>query len=185
MKTLTLLLAILLFTITVQAKTYIIGSGKWSDASIWGGEYMGSVIKIGDSVIVTGQITMNTAIVVEGTLVVGKGATMSGMKDLTVTPKGVFVNNGNTVVKRILNAGSIQNNMIMEAMMDIENRSSIVNNNAMITGNNFDNIEGTAAGDKGSYLINNKINASPSSILNSNVRVFTGSITENQPVTCE
>ena len=86
-----------------QRKTYTLNSGKWSDACVWNGEYIGSTIKADDVVIITGQITMNTSLVVEGTLQVEHGAGMVGMKDLVVAKGGKFINNGNTVMKRMLN----------------------------------------------------------------------------------
>ena len=178
-KVYTILAAILMIT-SANAKTYTVGSGKWSDASVWGGQYIGSTIKADDVVIITGQMTMNTSIVVEGTLQVEKGAGMVGMKDLVVTKSGKFVNNGNTVVKRILNEGSISNNMIMEAMLDITNKSAIENNNNMVAGNNFDSFGGNAAGKGGAYFINNNVSSSPSAKFGSDVKVFYGNMIENE-----
>lgn len=178
----TLFAAIIIFS-TVNAKTYTVGSGKWSDASVWGGQYIGSVIKADDVVIVTGQMTMNTSIVVEGTLTVEKGAGMIGMKDLVVARTGKFVNNGNTVMKRIVNEGSISNNLIMEAMMDIDNKGAIENNNNMVAGNNFDNFGGNAAGKGGAYFVNNNVSASASAKFGSDVKVFYGSAIENSNAT--
>ena len=179
MKKVYTILAIFATITTANAKTYSIGSGKWSDASVWNGQYIGSTIKADDVVIITGQITMNTSIVVEGTLQVEKGAGMVGMKDLVVAKTGTFVNNGNTVMKRILNEGLIKNNMSMEAMMDIENKSSIENNN-MISGNSFDNFGGTAEGNNGSYYINNNINTSPASKFGADVKVFYGNANQSE-----
>ncbi len=174
----TLLTAIIIFS-AANAKTYTVGSGKWSDASVWGGQYIGSTIGAGDVVIITGQITMNTSIVVEGTLQVEKGAGMVGMKDLVVAKNGTFVNNGNTVMKRIVNEGTINNNLIMEAMMDIDNKGAIANNNNMVAGNNLNNFGGNAAGNGGAYFVNNNVSASASSKFGSNVKVFYGSAIEN------
>lgn len=174
----TLLTAIIIFS-AANAKTYTLGSGKWSDASVWGGQYIGSTIGAGDVVIITGQMTMNTSIVVEGTLQVEKGAGMVGMKDLVVAKNGTFVNNGNTVMKRIVNEGTINNNLIMEAMMDIDNKGAIANNNNMVAGNNLNNFGGNAAGNGGAYFVNNNVSASASSKFGSDVKVFYGSAIEN------
>jgi len=174
----TLLTAIIIFS-AANAKTYTVGSGKWSDASVWGGQYIGSTIGAGDVVIITGQMTMNTSIVVEGTLQVEKGAGMVGMKDLVVAKNGTFVNNGNTVMKRIVNEGTINNNLIMEAMMDIDNKGAIANNNNMVAGNNLNNFGGNAAGNGGVYFVNNNVSASASSKFGSDVKVFYGSAIEN------
>ena len=179
MKKVSTLFAAILIFVAANAKTYTIGSGKWSDASVWGGKYIGNTVKADDVVIITGQMTVNTSIVVEGTLQVEKGAGMVGMNDLVVTKGGKFVNNGNTVVKRIFNEGSISNNMIMEAIVDITNKSAIENNNNMVAGNNFDNFGGSASGKGGAYFVNNNISASASAKFGSDVKVFYGSAIEN------
>jgi hypothetical protein len=179
MKKVYALLAALLTLTLANAKTYTLASGKWSDVSVWGGEYIGSTIKADDVVIITGQMTLNTSIVVEGTLQVERGAGMVGMKDLVVAKGGKFVNNGNTVMKRIVNEGSIKNNMMMEAVMDIENKSVIENNN-MVTGSNFENFGGNAAGNGGAYFVSNQINASPASKFGNDVKVFSANANENQ-----
>lgn len=174
------LFAALLILTAANAKTYTVGSGKWSDASIWGGQYIGTTIKAEDEVIITGQVTMNTSIVVEGSLTVEKGAGMVGMKDLVIAKGGAFVNNGNTVMKRILNRGSLKNNMVMEAIMDIQNESSM-ENNSIISGNSFDNFGGTAAGNNGAYFVNNSVNSSPASKFGADVKVYYGNANEGQP----
>ncbi len=180
MKKLYTLIATLAIFTAANAKTYVVGSGKWSDASVWGGQYIGSVIKADDVVIITGNITMNTSIVVEGTLQVEKGAGMIGMKDLVVAKTGKFVNFGNTVMKRIINEGTISNNLSLEAVMDIDNKGTIDNNNQVVTGNNFNNFGGNAAGANGIYFINNVMNASPASQFGSSTKVFTGNLIETQ-----
>ena len=157
-----------------SAKTYTIGSGKWTDTKIWNNEYPGTTIKADDIVIISGQVTMNAGIIVEGILTVEKGACMIGMKDLVISKSGKFVNNGNTVMGRIVNEGSIDNNLIMEAMMDIDNKGNIENNNNMVAGNNFDNFGGHANGNGGAYFIDNSVYTSPSSDFGKDVKVFQG-----------
>jgi hypothetical protein len=181
MKKVYILFSAILALNTANAKTYTINSGKWSDASVWGGQYIGSIIKADDVVIITGQITMNTSVVVEGKLLVEKGAGMVGMKDLVVAKNGEFVNNGNTVMKRIINEGSIKNNMMMEAIVDIENKSLIENNN-LVSGSNFENFGGNAAGNGGAYYVSNQINSSPASKFGSDVKVFSAKANEEKAV---
>jgi hypothetical protein len=180
MKKISTFFAALSLLTAANAKTYTLTSGKWTDASAWGGQYAGATIKANDVVIITGQMTMNTSIVVEGTLQVEKGAGMVGMKDLVVAKNGTFVNNGNTVMKRIVNEGTINNNLIMEAMMDIDNKGQIANNNNMVAGNNLTNYSGNAAGNGGAYFVNNNVSASASAKFGSDVKVFYGSAIENQ-----
>ncbi len=183
MKTFYTILAATLLTNIVSAKTYTLGSGKWTDAKVWNNEYPGTTIKADDVVIITGQVTMNTGIVVEGTLTVDKGAFMVGMKDLVISKSGRFVNNGNTVMKRIVNEGTINNNLLMEAMNDVDNKGEIQNNNNMVTGNNFENFGGTANGTGGAYYVNNNIFTSPASKFGTSVKVFYGSAIENSEQT--
>lgn len=179
MKKVYTIIAAALTVVAAEAKTYTIGSGKWSDSKIWNGEYIGSTIKADDVVVITGQVTMNVNLTVEGTLQVEKGAAMVGMKDLVVAKSGKFVNNGNTVMKSIVNEGSITNNLIMEAMNDVYNRASISNNNNMVAGNNFQNFGGNASGNNGAYFVNNTIQTSPNAKFGTDVRVFYGNAIEN------
>jgi hypothetical protein len=172
----TVFIALIAFT-AINAKTYTLTSGKWSDAAIWGGQYIGNKISANDVVIVTGQITMNTSIVVEGTLQVEKGGGMVGNKDLVVAKTGKFVNNGNTVMNRIVNEGSISNNQILEAMNNIDNSGAIANNSNIVAGNNYSSYGGHADGNGGAYFVNNNISAS--SKFGTDVRVFYGSAIEN------
>ena len=174
MKILYTILAASFITNIANAKTYTVSSGKWTDKKIWNNEYPGTTIKADDVVIITGQVTMNEGIVVEGTVTVEKGACMIGMKDLVILKSGKFINNGNTVMKRIVNEGSIDNNLIMEAMMDIDNKGNIGNNNNMVAGNNFENFGGKAAGNSGAYFIENSVYTSPASSFGKDIKVFRG-----------
>ncbi len=179
MKIVYTLLAATLLTNFASAKTYTLGSGKWTDAQVWNNDYPGTTIKATDVVIITGQVTMNTGIVVEGSLTVDKGAFMVGMKDLVISKSGKFINNGNTVMKRIVNEGTISNNLVMEAMNDVDNKGSIENNNNMVTGNNFENFGGSAKGNGGAYYVNNSLYTSPASNFGVHVKVFYGNELEN------
>ncbi|MBL0308588.1 MAG: hypothetical protein IPP77_02540 [Bacteroidetes bacterium] len=178
----TLLMVSFLAASNVSAKTFVVTSGKWTDAAVWNQAYPGNVIAADDEVIISGQVTMNTGIVVEGTLTVEKGASMVGMKDLMISKSGKFVNNGNTVMKRIMNEGTIDNNLIMESMMDIDNKGMIGNNNNMVAGNNFSNYGGKAEGKTGAYFVNNNVFNSPSSEFSKETKVFYGSQFEESSV---
>jgi hypothetical protein len=179
MKAFYTILLITLATNFASAKTYTLGSGKWTDAKIWNNDYPGTTIKTNDIVIITGQVTMNTAIVVEGMLTVEKGAFMYGMKDLVISKSGKFVNNGNTVMKRIINEGTINNNLVMESINDVDNKGLIENNNNVVAGNNFENFGGNAKGNGGAYYVNNNVYTSPASNFGVQVKVFYGNEIEN------
>ncbi|MCS6935515.1 MAG: hypothetical protein NZM35_10260 [Chitinophagales bacterium] len=170
----TTLAAIMTLTGSLQAKTYVINSGKWSDAKVWNNEYIGTTIKAEDVVIVAGHVTVNVNITVEGTLQIEKGASFVGMKDLTIAKGGKLINNGNTTMKSIINEGSITNNMILEAMYDVQNRSQILNNNNLVAGNNLNLISGNAGGNNGAYFANNSIQTAPAAKISNNVRLFQG-----------
>jgi hypothetical protein len=183
MKTLYTILAAALISNFASAKTYTLGSGKWTDAKVWNNDYPGTTIKADDIVVITGQVTMNTGIVVEGSLTVDKGAFMVGMKDLVISRSGKFVNNGNTVMNRIVNEGTISNNLIMEAMTDVDNKGLIENNNNMVAGNNLENFGGAAKGSNGAYFVNNNVFTSPASKFGEQVKVFYGHEIENSQET--
>jgi hypothetical protein len=145
----------LLCTISTQAKTYTIGSGKWTDPEIWGCEYIGPTIKADDVVIITGQITLNTLLVVHGTIQVEIGASIVGMKDLYVAKGGVFINRGNTVVRSITNEGTIKNYLAMESMSNIQNIGNLENNNYVLAGTDFETRNGNTFGKGGRVYANN------------------------------
>lgn len=174
-----LLSAAILLAGTANAKTYTLTSGKWNDAKTWSGEFAGNTIKAEDVVIVSGQVTVTNPIIIEGTLKVEKGASFVGMKDMLVAKSGTFINNGNTVMKRIINEGTINNNLMMEAMIDIENKGSIENNNNVVAGNNLHHYAGNAEGKGGTYFINNTVNTSSVAKFGTDVKVFYGNAIEN------
>ena len=174
MKTFFTILAATLISNIASAKTYTLSSGKWTDIKVWNNDYPGTTIKAEDVVIINGQVTMNTGIVVEGSLTVNKGAFMVGMKDLVISKSGRFTNNGNTVMNRIVNEGTINNNLIMEAMNDVDNKGLIENNNNMVAGNNLENFGGTAKGNNGAYFVNNNLFTSPAAKFGGDVKVFYG-----------
>ena len=172
MKVISLMVTVMLFSSSLTAKTYTIGSGKWTDPRVWGNEYIGSVIKAGDVVIIKGHITLTIPLLVEGILQLERGASIMGMKDLTVAQTGRFVNNGNTVVRSIINEGSICNNCVMEAMSNIQNTSTIENNHNMLAGNNFSSAGGNAYGKGGRIYANNSATVSVSTELGLGVNVY-------------
>jgi hypothetical protein len=178
MKKVYTILATILMMNVANAKTYTLGSGKWNDAKVWNGEYTGSTVKADDVVIITGHITVTNPIVVEGTLRIEKGASMVGMRDLTIAKGGKLVNFGNTVMNRIFNEGTIDNNLILEAMNNITNKGAIENNNNMVAGNNFMNFGGNASGKSGAYFVDNDIQTSPNAKFGSDVRIFYGNANE-------
>jgi hypothetical protein len=157
MKTISAILAIMLFTIAARANTYIISSGKWTDPCLWSGEYTGSTIKAGDTVIITGQVILSVPLVVEGTLRVDKGATLAGRGDITVAPTGTLVNNGSIVVRKIVNEGAVLNNLFVETVQDIENRNNMQSGSMVLAGNNFDNTCGQTSGRSGRFCASNII----------------------------
>jgi predicted transcriptional regulator len=165
MKALYIIIAAMLFTIALQAKTYIIGSGKWSDPILWENEYWGCTIQKGDVVIITGHVVITSALLIQGTLQIEKGASIIGMKDLNIGITGRVVNNGNIIVKNIINEGSIENNMTMEAMTNIASTGAIENYNNIIAGNNFEIKDGEVSSTKGGLYANNKISLSSSTSL--------------------
>ena len=145
---------IMLCIISAQARTYTIGSGKWTDPKVWGNQYPGATIKAGDVVIIKGQVTLTTPLVIEGLLQIETGASMVGMKDLTVAKTGRLVNRGNLVAGRIINEGNISNFLVMEAMNNIENHSVIENTHCMHAGKNFISTGGNAYGQNGRIYAN-------------------------------
>ena len=178
MKAITTALVALLIVNFASAKTYILESGKWTDARVWNNQYPGTTIGPNDVVIIKGQVVLTTPITIEGTLEVEKGAYMVGMQTLLISKTGRFVNNGNTVTKQIVNEGSINNNLIIETKADADNLGTINNNNLLSAGHDFNNMRGTAAGKGGLYVADNNINTAPEATMGSGVRFIVGNETE-------
>lgn len=177
MKKLYIILAAALLTASAaEAKTYTLGSGKWTDAAIWNGDYAGTTVKEGDVVIIAGNVTMNANVVIAGTVKIEKGGSMVGMKDMVVTSTGMFVNHGNTVMKSIVNEGVINNNLILETMVNFENKGIIGNDNSIVAGNNIHLYNGNAAGKGGTYFANNNVITSPAAVIGSDVKVLYGNM---------
>lgn len=171
-KTLTLAIATI-FALTATAKTFVAnGNGRWTDASIWN-EVPGATIQAGDEVIIKGNVVMNVAVTVEGLLVIDNNATITGSKDLTIAKSGQFENNGSMITKRIVNNGVILNNKVMETVFNIENSGSIINNSAVLAGQNLVNNSGNIAGTNGSYIVNKEVKTQYGEFGN-NIKVLVG-----------
>lgn len=168
-----------MFVNFANAKTYILDSGKWTDAKVWNNQYPGTTIGADDVVIIRGQIVLTTPITIEGTLKVEKGAYMIGMQTLLIAKTGTFVNNGNTVMKSIVNEGNLDNNLIIEAKADADNLGTIDNNNLFSANHDFNNLRGSAIGKGGLYIADDSINNSPEATLGSDVRFLVGNETAN------
>jgi len=163
---------------SVSAKTYTLKSGKWTDPATWNDNYPGTTIRADDVVIIEGAILINTSIVVEGTLWVARGASMVGFRDLRIASSGQFINNGNTVMERIVNEGRIVNNQSMDAITDIDNKGTIQNTSNLVAGNDFNNTSGVVTGEKSTLFAQNNIITSPDSKIGPGVRGFYGNAIE-------
>lgn len=163
---------------SAYATTYkTISHGKFSDENIWQPTYPGNILKAGDSVVINSQVVLNIPIAVEGTLFIEKGAALQGNKEIRVAKSGLLENKGNTVVKRLSNEGKINNELILEAMMEVDN-SGVINNTATtFAGSTLLNKGGVLDGNKGSYFSNNTVIASPNSVYGKDINVFQASFT--------
>ena len=171
------IMASLLFG-SVQAATYkTVIHGKFSDEKIWEPSYPGNVIKAGDSIIISSQVVLNTPIAIEGVLLIEKGAGLQGNKELAVSKSGVLNNKGNTVVKRLYNAGKINNELMLEAMLEVENSGIIHNTSTTFAGSTLLNRGGVLEGNKGSYFSNNSVIASPNSVYGKDIQVLQATFT--------
>jgi hypothetical protein len=115
---------------------------------------------------------MNVPITIAGTLHIAKGGSIAGTKDLVILKLGTLVNDGNAIVGRIINGGSITNNRMLEAVKDIYNNGKINNNSVIASGNNFNNNNGQASGTGGSYFINNSVRSTNEDAFGKDVRVL-------------
>lgn len=146
--------------------------GKFSDEKVWEPTYPGNMVKEGDSIIISSQIILNVPITIQGVLVIEKGAGLQGNKDILVTKSGSLSNKGNTVVKRLLNEGKINNELVLETMMEMENTGWVHNSSVTLSGSNLLNRGGVLDGKNGNYFSNNSVIASPNSIYGKNIKIL-------------
>lgn len=78
---------------------------------------MGSTIKADDVVIITGQVIINTPLVIEGILQIEKGAGIISTADITVAQSGTLINNGNVVAKGFVKQNGSGTNRDIELVM--------------------------------------------------------------------
>jgi hypothetical protein len=183
MKTTCIFLGAMMIMNAAFAKTYTLGSGKWNDARVWGNDYTGTTVNPGDVVIITGLVTITENITINGTLQIEKGACIVGLKDLDISKTGRLINNGSIVMKRIINQGTIYNNLMMEATLDIENQGKIENNSNVVAGNDFDTNTGNMGGNGGAYYVNNTLKTSAASTFAKNVEAFYGNTVDSSTKT--
>jgi hypothetical protein len=161
-----------------NATTYKTTShGKFTDERIWQPSYPGSTVKAGDSIIISSQVVLNVPVAVEGFFLIEKGAALQGNKELAIAKGGYLTNKGNTVVKRLSNDGQINNELVLEAMLEVENTGIMNNTSATFAGSTLLNRGGILDGNKGSYFSNNSVIASPNSIYGKDIKVFQASFT--------
>lgn len=151
--------------------------GKFTDEKIWYPSYPGNIVRVGDSIIISSQVVLNVPVAVEGYMLIEKGAALQGNKELAVARGGYLTNKGNTVVKRLSNNGQINNELLLEAMLEVENAGIMNNTSATFAGSTLLNRGGMLEGKEGSYFSNNTVIASPNSIYGKNIKVFQASFT--------
>jgi hypothetical protein len=173
-----LILCAALVAKNAEATTYIASQhGKFTDEKIWHPNYPGSNIAANDSVIISAQVVLNTALSIAGVLTIEKGASFQGNKDVAINQSGKLVNKGNTVVRRLLNEGRLDNQLVFETMLEVENHGTINTSSATIAGTSLLNQNGVLSGTQGSYFSNSTIISSPASIYEKGVKVFEASYT--------
>ncbi len=173
-----LILCALLAAKNSEAKTYTAAQhGKFTDEKIWFPSYPGNNIDANDSIIITSQVVLNTPLSIAGVFTVEKGASFQGNKDVAISQTGKLVNKGNTVVRRLLNEGQLDNQLVFETMLEIENRGAINTSSATVAGTSLLNQNGILSGTKGSYFSNSTIISSPASVYEKGVKVFEASYT--------
>lgn len=173
-----LIICALLAAKSTEAKTYTASQhGKFTDEKIWFPSYPGNNIDAKDSIIISSQVVLNTPLTIAGLFTIEKGASFQGNKDVAISLTGKLVNKGNTVVRRLLNEGILDNQLVFETMLEVENRGTINTKSATVAGTSLLNQDGVLSGAKGSYFSNSTIISSPSSIYEKGVKVFEAAYT--------
>jgi hypothetical protein len=137
---------------------------------LWADGYTGNVIFEGDTVLLSGNITLNVDLVVKGAIIVKSQARFSGNKNLVVMDEGLFMNNGITIVEGLTNRGTVYNKSILETSKDLINMGKIHNNQSLVVGNILDNV-GNITGNGGQLMSNNRFVNSKEGFIQGNIDV--------------
>lgn len=170
-----LLAALMSLSFSASATTHTItGNGNYNDTKLWSAGYQGNVIFEGDTVMLSGNITMNVDVVVKGAMFVKSQARFTGSKNLIVMDGALFMNNGMTIVEAVTNRGTLFNKNILETNKDFINTGKVFNNQSMVVGNILDNT-GTITGNGGQLIANNKFVNSKEGQIQGNIDVCSAS----------
>jgi hypothetical protein len=166
-----LVAALISLSFSASATTHTIsGNGNYNDTKLWSAGYQGNVIFEGDTVMLSGNITMNVDVVVKGAIFIKSQARFTGNKNLVVMDEGFVMNNGMTIVDAISNRGTVYNKSILETHKDFINTGKVFNNQSMVVGNILDNV-GNISGNGGQLIANAKFVNSKSGQIQGNIDV--------------
>tara|TARA_B100000508_G_scaffold141003_1_gene144970 strand:- start:3943 stop:5442 length:1500 start_codon:yes stop_codon:yes gene_type:complete len=96
------LILLLVFNSSLWATNYTLsGSGNYTSGT-WSPSYPGTTIGSSDQITITGTITLDDDIEIEGTLIINSGASLTGSKEIKeVKSGGTLTNNGTISIKKI------------------------------------------------------------------------------------
>lgn len=146
--------------------------GRWTSSEIWTPSFPGNIISEKDSVIIEADVVINANIEVYGTLLVKKRANLIGNFPIYINKSGLYQNQGNSVYKNIINAGIIENEMLIETNSDIENEGSVYNNKAIVSAATIYNNGGVLDGNKGAYYAKDKFVNTNNGIVGEKVKMY-------------
>lgn len=127
------------------------GDGKWTNQANWDGAFPGKTNFLGDTIVIDAFITLNTDITIEGVVLVTETGSLLGNKQIEISPTGTLINEGNSIVKKIVNNGLIVNRLILECTGDLLNYNTIKNYETVLVGSSIYNT-GAINGDGGQYF---------------------------------
>jgi hypothetical protein len=139
--------SLLTASFSTHAAVVFLQSGRWSEL------YAQNVVNAGTHIIITGNVTLDSPILIEGSIEISKGATFSGFKSLYITSSGILKNEGSIVLKSLLNTGQIINNGIIDLMYDLENEGTLQNNHLINCARSFYCNSGALTGGNSQYYV--------------------------------
>jgi hypothetical protein len=159
------------FNFAAHAKTYSVNlNGIYNDPAIWTPGYPGNIIQETDTVVINNDITLNTDIVIKGTVLIRRTGSFMGNKKIVILPSGKLINFGTSVVDAINNRGMIYNKHILEIALDLINSGEVINQENMVIGNITDNI-GLITGQGGNLISNKRLVNSQTGVIRGNLDV--------------
>ena len=156
--TTTILFVFLHTPIAISSIISTVKNGNWNQKDVWN---LNSIPVSSDQIIINNDVnlTSDINISISGRLIINNGASLMGIKNVTIDAGAEILNYGILSCDNIKNNGNFENYYSVIAQTNFDNNSTLFNSYEIIVFNNLINNGGTISGVDGYlYTGNNLIN---------------------------